>query len=156
MALLFWVVSPYNDVMKGTDSMKVVSVVGMTGSGKSKVAGIFRNHGFVTVRFGDVTDEEVRKQGLELNEKNERRVRETLREKYGMAAYAQLNLSRIDEAKKTSNVVVDGLYSLLQSPFDSFPERIYTSGGWQPCLRRNYTNLPSLPSESSAHCSSSG
>lgn len=83
----------------------------MTGSGKSEVAQMFADKGFTTVRFGDITDEEVKKLGLELNEENERRVRESLREKYGMTAYALLNLPRIDAARKTSDVVVDGLYS---------------------------------------------
>ena len=91
--------------------MKVVSIVGMTGSGKSEVARMFHERGFAIVRFGDVTDEQVKKEDLELNERNERRVRELLREKYGMAAYAQLNLSRIDAALKSSDVVIDGLYS---------------------------------------------
>jgi dephospho-CoA kinase len=91
--------------------MKVVSIVGMSGSGKSEVARLFSAKGFTIVRFGDMTDEEVKKQGMELNEANERRVRELLREKYGMAAYAKLNLTRIDTALKKSGVVVDGLYS---------------------------------------------
>lgn len=93
------------------DGMKVVSIVGMTGSGKSEVAAVFRDRGFATVRFGDITDEEVSKQGLELNEENERRTRESLRKRHGMDAYARLSLPRIDTALKTSNVVVDGLYS---------------------------------------------
>ena len=92
-------------------AMKVVSIVGMSGSGKSEVARLFRDKGFATVRFGDITDEEVKKQGLELNEKNERQARELIREKYGMTAYAQLNLPRIDIVLKSSDVVVDGLYS---------------------------------------------
>jgi len=91
--------------------MKVVSIVGMTGSGKSEVTAIFQQKGFKPVRFGDVTDEEVRKRGLELTEENERRVREQLREEHGMAVYARLNLPRIDVALKTSDVVIDGLYS---------------------------------------------
>ncbi|MFH1648066.1 MAG: hypothetical protein ABID71_10500 [Chloroflexota bacterium] len=78
--------------------MKVVSIVGMTGSGKSEVARLFRAKGFAVVRFGDITDEEVKKLCLELNEATERQVREFLREKYGMAAYALLNLPRIDAA----------------------------------------------------------
>jgi dephospho-CoA kinase len=90
---------------------KVVAIVGMTGSGKSEVARIFENNGFAAVRFGDVTDEEVKKRGLELNEENERRIREELREGHGMDAYAKLNLHRIDSALQSSNVVVDGLYS---------------------------------------------
>lgn len=91
--------------------MKVVSIVGMAGSGKSEVARVFEENGFIRIRFGDVTDEEVKKRGLELNEKNERYVRELLRQEYGMSAYARLNLPRIDLALKQSDVVVDGLYS---------------------------------------------
>jgi len=91
--------------------MKVVSIVGMTGAGKSEVARVFEENGFTRIRFGDVTDEEIRKRGLELNEENERYIRELLRQEYGMSAYARLNLARIDEASKYSNVVIDGLYS---------------------------------------------
>jgi dephospho-CoA kinase len=63
------------------------------------------------VRFGDITDEEVKKRGLPLNEENERHVREQLRKEHGMAAYALLNLPRINALLKSSNVVIDGLYS---------------------------------------------
>lgn len=91
--------------------MKVVSIVGMAGSGKSEVARLFEKAGFTRIRFGDVTDEELRKRGEELNEENERRVRELLREEYGMAVYAKLNLPRIEVALASSDVVVDGLYS---------------------------------------------
>jgi dephospho-CoA kinase len=97
--------------------MKVVAIVGMAGAGKSEAARMFEENGFTKVRFGDITDEEVRKQGLELNEENERRIREMLREKYGMAAYAILNLSRIDLELKQSPVVIDGLYSWEEYTF---------------------------------------
>jgi dephospho-CoA kinase len=91
--------------------VKVVAIVGMTGAGKSEVARVFEEHGFKKVRFGDLTDEELRNRGLEPNEENERHIREQLRKKHGMAAYAKLNLPRIDSSLKSSNVVVDGLYS---------------------------------------------
>lgn len=91
--------------------MKVVSIVGMAGSGKSEVATIFESKGFSRIRFGDITDREVIRRGLDLNEYNERLVREILRQEHGMAAYARFNLERIDAALKQSNVVVDGLYS---------------------------------------------
>jgi len=94
-----------------SEKKKVVAVVGMAGSGKTEVAHVFEGHGFARVRFGDVTDTEVKKRGLALNEKNERCVRELLRKEHGMAAYAKLNLPRIDAARKKSDVVVDGLYS---------------------------------------------
>lgn len=97
--------------------MKVVAIVGMTGSGKSEVARLFQEKGFTTVRFGDVTDAEVKKRGLELNEANERQVRELLRREQGMAAYARLNLPRIDAGRQHSDVVIDGLYSWEEYSF---------------------------------------
>ncbi|MFO8101185.1 MAG: AAA family ATPase [Dehalococcoidia bacterium] len=89
---------------------KVVAIVGMNGSGKSEVTRIFEQKGYARIRFGDITDEEIRKRGLELNEANERRIREELR-KGDMAAYAELNRPKIELALKDSKVVIDGLYS---------------------------------------------
>lgn len=91
--------------------MKVVAIVGMTGAGKSEVARLFAQNGFARIRFGDITDQEVKKRGLTLNEENERHVRELLRKELGMDAYAKLNLPSIDAALRKSDVVIDGLYS---------------------------------------------
>ena len=91
--------------------MNVVAIVGMAGAGKTEVARLFEREGYIRVRFGDITDEEIRAQGLRLCEENERRVRELLRKEYGMDAYARLNLKRIEAALKKAPVVIDGLYS---------------------------------------------
>jgi len=91
--------------------MRVVALVGMAGSGKSEVAREFEKAGYSRIRFGDITDLEVKKRGLPLNEANERAVREQLRQEYGMAAYARLNIPRIDAALPRASVVIDGLYS---------------------------------------------
>lgn len=103
--------------------MKVVAIVGMAGAGKSEAARVFEEHGFTKVRFGDVTDQELKKMGLERNEDNERYVRQRLRGEHGMAAYARLNMPRIDSALRSSRVVIDGLYSweeytLLKERYD--------------------------------------
>lgn len=97
----------YNEIIM----RKVVAIVGMAGSGKSEVAGIIEEHGFIRIRFGDITDEELKKRNLAINEENERFCRELLRKEHGMAAYAKLNQPRIDAALKNSDVVADGLYS---------------------------------------------
>ena len=112
--------------------MKVVSIVGMTGSGKTEVARVFEENGFIRIRFGDITDEEVKKRGLELNEKNERYVRELLRQEHGMSAYAELNLPRIDSALKHSDVVIDGLYSWEEYTFlkTYYGEGFYVVAVW--------------------------
>jgi dephospho-CoA kinase len=91
--------------------MKVVAIVGMAGAGKSEVTRVFEEHGFKKVRFGDITDKELENRRLETNEENERYIRQQLRKKHGMAAFAKLSLPRIDSSLKSSNVVVDGLYS---------------------------------------------
>jgi len=92
-------------------SVKVVSIVGMTGAGKSEVSRVFEQNGFTRIRFGDVTDEEMRRRGLEPNEESERLVRERLRREQGPTAYAEFNQPRIEQALKESDVVIDGLYS---------------------------------------------
>jgi len=92
-------------------TMKVVAIVGMTGAGKSEVSRVFEQNGLTRIRFGDVTDEEIKQRGLALTEGNERYIRELLRQEHGMSAYAKLNLPRIDAALKHSGVVLDGLYS---------------------------------------------
>ena len=91
--------------------MKVVAIVGMAGSGKSEVSRVFEQHGFVRVRFGDITDEEMKKCGVAPGEQGERYIRELLRKEHGMVAYAKLNLPKINAALEHSNVVCDGLYS---------------------------------------------
>ena len=91
--------------------MKVVVIVGMAGAGKSEVARVFEEYGYKKVRFGDITDAELQRRRLESNEENERNIRQQRRKEHGMTAYAKLNLPRIDSSLKSSNVVIDGLYS---------------------------------------------
>lgn len=124
--------------------MKVVAIVGMAGAGKSEVARVFESHGYLRVRFGDITDAEIKKRGLALNEENERYIRELLRQERGMSAYAQLNLPRIEAARKQSNVVVDGLYSWEEYAFleNHYGENFYVVAVWASPKTR-YTRLGS-------------
>jgi dephospho-CoA kinase len=90
---------------------KIVAIVGMCGSGKSIASEYFEKMGYKKVYYGKITIEKVIEAGLEVNEKNERFVREKLRKDYGMGAYAIVNMPKVDEAIKTNNVVIDDLYS---------------------------------------------
>jgi len=83
----------------------------MPGAGKSELACILERHGFAIIHFGDITWLELEKRKLERNEKNERFIRELLRTEHGMAAYAILNMPRINTMLASSNVAIDGLYS---------------------------------------------
>ena len=137
--------------------MKIVAIVGMAGTGKSEVARLFEKAGFTRIRFGDVTDEELKKRGQELNEENERRVRELLRKEHGMAAYAKLNLPRIEAALASSDVVVDGLYSWEEYLFlkEYYGENLYLVAVWtSPATRYSRLggrrNRPLTPEEAAA------
>lgn len=90
---------------------KIIALVGLTGSGKSIATEYFENKHFHTIWFGQLTIDTLKKRGLEKNEKNEKMIREELRKRHGMAAFALLNIPRIQKAVNTKNVVIDGLYS---------------------------------------------
>ena len=89
---------------------KIICVVGMAGAGKSEAADELARNGFAFLRFGQINLDKIKEQGLKPTEENERKIREELRKKYGMAALASLNIPKIDELLEKSNVVVDGLY----------------------------------------------
>ncbi|MBN2422408.1 AAA family ATPase [Candidatus Woesearchaeota archaeon] len=90
----------------------IIAVVGMCGSGKSVLTEYLIEKGFSKLRFGQITMDKLKENNLEINEKNERLTREKLREQYGMAAYAILNIPKIKELiKSNERIVLDGLYS---------------------------------------------
>jgi dephospho-CoA kinase len=88
-----------------------ITLVGMCGSGKSVVADELVRNGYQFFRFGQITLDIITEKGLEVNEKNERVIREGMRKEHGMGAYAIKNMPKIDKFLKDGNVVGDGLYS---------------------------------------------
>ena len=52
---------------------KIIAVVGMCGSGKSEITKFFTDKGWSSIYFGGVTMEELKKRGMPVNEKNEKR-----------------------------------------------------------------------------------
>lgn len=90
---------------------KLVALVGMCGAGKSEAAERFIAHGYSNIRLGQITIDEIKKRGLEIREENEKLVREEFRAHHGMAAFAILNIPKIEQALENSHVIIDGLYS---------------------------------------------
>lgn len=90
---------------------KIIAVIGMCGSGKSEAVKFFVEHGYKRVYFGEVVMNEIKRLGLEVNEKNERETRENLRKEFGMGAMAVKSLPVIEEFIKHNPVVVESLYS---------------------------------------------
>ncbi len=89
----------------------MICIVGMAGSGKSKVADELVRQGYLFVRFGQLTLDIVKEQGLEPTEENEKTIREGVRKEHGMGAFATLNLPKFDRLLQQGNVAADGLYS---------------------------------------------
>ncbi|HPS66004.1 MAG TPA: AAA family ATPase [Ignavibacteria bacterium] len=90
---------------------KIIAVIGMCGSGKSEAVKIFLNRGYRKVYFGDVVMDELKRNLLEVNEQNERMIREKLRVEHGMGAMAVKSLDKINEYYEKGNVVIESLYS---------------------------------------------
>lgn len=91
---------------------KLVCLVGLAGAGKTEVADcLMKKRDFGFVRFGQITLDWFIKKGIKPTEKMERKIREDLRRKHGMAAFAKLNVSKIDSLLKKGDVIGDGLYS---------------------------------------------
>jgi|ERR1051326_4461514 dephospho-CoA kinase len=90
----------------------ILSIVGLAGAGKTESTEyVMKKTGWPKVYLGQAVIDGVKERGLPLNEANEKLVREELRAKDGMAALSIASLPKIKELFKTSNVVVESLYS---------------------------------------------
>lgn len=90
----------------------ILAIVGLPGAGKTEATKyIMEKTGWPKVYFGQIVMDEIKNRNLALNEDNEKFIREDLRMKYGMAAFAILSLPKIKELYKTSNVIIESLYS---------------------------------------------
>jgi len=90
----------------------VLAVVGLAGAGKTEATNyLVKKTGWPKIYFGQaVVDGALEKFG-EVNEENERKVREALRAEHGMAALAVANLPKIKQAFGTSSVLLESMYS---------------------------------------------
>jgi dephospho-CoA kinase len=102
---------------------KVITLVGMPGAGKSFCVDHLVAKGLPSVYFGGITLDEVKRRGLEVNETNERIVREDIRAKEGIGAYAQRIVPQIEQLFKEDHtyVIADGLYGWTE--YKVFKER---------------------------------
>jgi len=95
----------------------------MPGAGKSTLVDHLATKKIPNVYFGGITVSEVKRRGLEVNEANEKMVREELRATEGLGVMAKRIIPEIEklfnEGHKT--VVADGLYSWTE--YKIFKER---------------------------------
>jgi len=90
---------------------KIIAVVGMCGSGKTVAVDEFVKRGFTKIYFGEATFLKMKELGLEINEENERKVREQLRASGDKGVYAKIFLPEIEKSFKKGNVVIESMYS---------------------------------------------
>lgn len=92
---------------------KVIALVGMPGAGKSTCVEYLQAKGWPSVYMGGITVDEVNARGLEVNETNEKQVREELRANEGVGVMANRTIPKIDALHDAGNriVIADGLYS---------------------------------------------
>lgn len=97
-------------MFKGGFMHQIIAIVGMAGSGKSVASSYLEKKGYERIHFGNIIIDQLRGEGLELNPKNEKMVRERLRKERGMGILAELLLPTIREKLKNKNIVLDSLY----------------------------------------------
>lgn len=133
----------------------IIAVVGLPGAGKTEVTNFFVKKGFQKIYFGDITFEEIKRRNLEVNETNERMIREEIRKKYGMAAYAILNLPKIKKNFEQGNIVLESLYSwdeykIIKNEFGSafYVIAVYAPPKIRYARLKNRETRPLTPEES--------
>ena len=78
-------------------------------SGKSEAVQIAKELNIPVVRMGDAVWDEVKNQGLELNDKNVGMIADKMRKDHGMDIWARRTLDKIKSLDKTDVVVIDGI-----------------------------------------------
>ena len=90
----------------------IIALVGLPASGKTEAVNYLMNkNNWPKVYFGSITFDEMKARGLEVNEQNERIVREDLRLKHGVLYYAEEIIKKIKKIDKAETILVESLYS---------------------------------------------
>ena len=101
--------------MMNDGSIKIIAVVGMSGSGKSVVVDYLTEKGFPKVYFGGMIYKEMKRRGIEITSdgESEKQFRETIRETEGkdwvVKQVIEETINLINAGQK--RIVLDGLYS---------------------------------------------
>lgn len=94
-------------------NLKIIALVGMTGSGKSTAVHYFTEKGIPKIYLGGFAYEIMAERGIEKGEENEKKFRVAIREELGNDVYAQRAADQIHHLADAGQhrVIVDGIYS---------------------------------------------
>ncbi len=93
--------------------IQVLAFIGAPAAGKTEAAAVARELGIPVVVMGDVIREELKRQGIPLNDANAGRIATELRRQYGMDAIAKRCIPYIERAG-SEVVVVDGIRGMAE------------------------------------------
>ena len=97
------------------DNVKILAVVGMSGSGKSVVVDYLTSKGYPKVYFGGMIYKEMEKRGIERTEdgESEKKFREEIREKEGKDWVVNQVIAETKDliAAGQKRIILDGVYS---------------------------------------------
>lgn len=95
------------------NSVKILAFVGMSGSGKSTAVEFVKQKGFPHVYFGSVILQALCDANLEINEKNEKMMREKLRQDFGKDVVVNRMIEQMDNLINAGQrrILADGIYS---------------------------------------------
>ncbi len=90
----------------------LLAVVGLPGAGKTEATQyLVEKTKWEKIYFGQGVIDEVIRRGQEVNEANERTVREDLRKQHGVGAMAIINMDKIKRLYEAGNVIIESMYS---------------------------------------------
>ena len=97
------------------DNVKILAIVGMSGSGKSVIVDYLTSKGYPKVYFGGMIYKEMEKRGIERTEdgESEKKFREEIREKEGKDWVVRQVIAETKDliAAGQKRIVLDGVYS---------------------------------------------
>ena len=95
------------------DNVKIIAIVGMSGSGKSVAVDYLTSKGYPKVYFGGMILKEMEKRGIEINAENEKYFREMIREKEGKDWVVRQVIAEVKDliAAGQKRIILDGVYS---------------------------------------------
>ena len=99
------------------EKLLVLAVVGMPATGKSEVLKtLVDKYNFYHLYYGGITIDEVKRRGLEVNEANERFVREDMRKGGDMGIYSRFMIPKIEEAiaKGYKRIILESMYNIWE------------------------------------------
>ena len=98
---------------KKSDSVKIIALVGLAGSGKSTATNYLKQKGYPSVYFGGVVMKALKDENLGITPANERMMRTKLREDFGKDIIVNKIVEQIQNLIKSGqkHIIADGLYT---------------------------------------------